>query len=130
MLYLAAVIRFHAEKDVDRHEWQAVTDGYTYALCPDDDLDAAIVSWHWHPRRASWSLPHIHVSWEEGPIDDFKRVHLPTSVVSFEQVLLFLMRDPRIKAIPAKRDAAEYLERTVERLGNGLIWPIDPSETE
>ena len=130
VLYLALVIVFHAERDEDGRAWQVVVDKYSYALCLNDDLNAEIVAWHWHPKMDSRSLPHIHVQWKEGPIDDFGRVHFPTSQVTFEQVLLFLMQDRRIKAIPAASDAAEYLEQKDARLGKGLVWLPRWSETE
>ena len=105
-------------------------DKYYYTLCLDDDLDAEIVAWHWHPET-DWCLPHIHVCWKEGPIDDFGRVHFPTSHVSYAQVLLFLMRDRRrIKAIAAGSDAAEYLEQKVAPFGEGQRWSPGWSETE
>ena len=129
VLFLAPVFAFHAEREADRRAWQVVIDRYYYTLCRDDDLTAEIVAWHWHPET-DWWLPHIHVNWKEGPIDDFGQVHFPTSRVTLEQVLLFLMQDRRIKAVADGSDAAEYLEQKDARLGKGLVWLPRWSENE
>lgn len=128
-LYLAAVFGFHAEKEEGRRAWRVVLDSYYYALCLNDDLDAEMVAWHWHPGT-DWWLPHVHVHWREAPIDDFGRVHIPTSYVTFEQVLLFLMQDRRIQAVAHVGDATEYFAQKLAESRRGGMWFAESYETE
>jgi hypothetical protein len=82
-----------------QHEYRAHALSYIYTLFLPEDRE--FISWHWHPEGAGANpSPHMHVFVDHGDMGaGFRRLHVPTGRVSFEQVVRFLVEelevDPR-----------------------------------
>jgi hypothetical protein len=67
--------------------WSVAVVGYEYAY---DDADGReIIAYHWHPEgRSLVGTPHLHLGYGAGVARlELQRTHLPTGMVSIEQVL-------------------------------------------
>jgi len=91
---LKAAQRFEVVPD-DRFEgeWKVATRGYLYDLAiemPSGRVTRELASWHWHPPGRA--RPHLHV-YAEHPIPgvSFRRLHLPTGRVAFEEIVRLLI---------------------------------------
>lgn len=97
-VYLWAAQRFRYEKSRRfLGEWKVQTMQYIYTVGggPNQDTDA-FAAWHWHP--AVREECHLHVYHDDELIGPLRKMHLPTTRVSFEQILGFLIADLGVRA--------------------------------
>jgi len=72
---------------------KAVVSKYIYSLRIGADEPGEFVTWHWHPEVGGPPDPHVHVRGENGDVPGLRDMHVPTSRVFLEDVLLFAVRD-------------------------------------
>lgn len=94
--YLYAYLRFGFEVDERpglEGGTKAVTREYIYSLRVGRDDAGEVLTWHWHPGIPDAPDPHLHVRADHQDVPGLDRMHLPTSRVFFEDVLLFAIRN-------------------------------------
>jgi hypothetical protein len=117
-LYHRYIVR---EAGGDRGPWTASTVEYVYEVS--DDGGDPIAAWHWHPetRRAEDAVqwPHLHVHAARETLT-LHRLHLPTSRVSLEAVVRFLVED--LDVIARRADWSAILDRHEEAFRRSRTW--------
>ena len=115
-LYLRALISFEFENDTrNRGDRKVGTRGYTHSISRERD-SAELFRWEWHPDIEDAPHAHLHVTSD----DDFgavgvplRKLHLPSSRVSFEQIVTFAVNDLGAEILDAEAGAqietAHYL---------------------
>lgn len=121
--YLAATVEFDMEKD-RRSGYEggtkAVVRKYIYAIQADQHPDSELVSWHWHPAISpEHPHPHIHVKADHEDLPGLRDMHLPSWRVTFEDVLLFAIRDLKVGV---QEGAAANIQASVERTRRYASW--------
>lgn len=94
--YLHAYLRFDFETDRrPSHEGgtKVVTREYIYSLRVGADEEGEVLTWHWHPNVGGAPDPHVHVRADHDDVPGLRDLHLPTSRVFFEDILLFAVRN-------------------------------------
>ncbi len=105
-LYLGATQSFRMRRD--KGQWRVTTEEYIYNVGELEQTRDYMLAWHWHPNQRPEC--HMHVKAEpSGPIK-FDGKHLPTSRVSFEEVLRFLITECDVQPVEAEWHA--MLEET------------------
>lgn len=90
---------FHFEKDLRYPgEWKVSTDGYAYHVWVPGESDEELFQWHWHPQRHREDC-HLHVAVSNDVLPDLHKKHIPSHRISFEEVLLFLIREMGVEPI-------------------------------
>jgi hypothetical protein len=127
-LFLFASQAFHFERRSGLlSDWKVATDQYIYNVRGTADGNPAhqLVEWHWHPavRREC----HVHVNGALPGGFHLGGAHLPTGRVSFEQVLLFLIRE--FGVVPQNEHWAETLEANHDLQAKYRTWegPTKPT---
>lgn len=122
-IYLWAAQRFAYEKS-GRFvgEWKVRTLQYMYTVGagPNQATDA-ICAWHWHPEVRDDC--HLHIYQEDGILGPLNRLHVPTSRVSFEQVLTFAILD---LGVQGRAGWEEVMKDSERRFGEYRTWPTTP----
>lgn len=75
-----------------RPQWQVRITGYQYMVADPDDRE--ILSYHLHPGQALSDAPHLHLKGH--PLRELQKAHLPTSHVTLESFIRFLIRDLQV----------------------------------
>ncbi len=118
-LYLRATQEFHyGDHPEFPGERKVVTDAYAYTLSESADLTAELLAWHWQPEGGQG--PHMHVGRAHPRLGELGRLHVPSGRVALEEVLLFAIDD--LGVVPARPDAAEVLDETLERFRRYRSW--------
>lgn len=104
-------------------EFKVSTQAYVYSLTPDAEQRGKLLNWHWHPQTRP--APHLHVHADAESLPLLGRLHLPSSRVSFEAVVRFLLTD--LGAPPAREDAAAVLDDTEGRFVRYRTWHVAPA---
>lgn len=127
-LFLTAGQLFHfTDHPVYTGERKVSTDAYSYHVRSSDIPNGEMFQWHWHPDVEGRSECHIHIGAVHEPRGHLGRLHVPTSRVSFEQVLLFLIHE--LGVVPIREDWQDVLQDTEKRfeeyrsLGRGSLHP-------
>lgn len=94
--------------------WSVSTAGYRYIVQSGDARDE-LVAWHWHPQSTR-EKTHLHVY--DGPLN---RLHLPTSRVSIESVIEFLIRD--LGVATQRSDWEDVLDEAHTNFVKYRSWP-------
>lgn len=104
-VYLAANQSFTYEKH-GRFvgEYKVKTLGYIYAVGLGPSREDTIVAWHWHPENRPDCHAHVYAPHDLLP-EGLAELHIPTSRVSMEQVLRFLIQDLGVRARTGWEDA-------------------------
>jgi hypothetical protein len=108
-LYLFASQAFHFERRAKLlSDWKVSSDQYIYNVRSSGDGDPAsqLIEWHWHPDIRPEC--HIHVNGALPGGFHLGGAHLPSGRVSFEQVLLFLLRE--LDVVPRQADWGATLQ--------------------
>jgi hypothetical protein len=96
------------------------TIGYQYQVLHNAD---PLIDFHYHPRGLGdeGRVPycHTHVTLEDKSWPNFRKLHIPSCRLAFEDVLMLLVEDFRL---PAKDGAIEALLRQRRRFENGQTW--------
>lgn len=99
--------------DPERGPWKASTVAYFYRV--EDGEGGELASWHWHPHIERAPRPHAHVA---GPLAS---MHLPTSRVSIEDVLGFVITE--LEAVPQRTDWRDVLDTARQAFEQWRSWP-------
>lgn len=94
-VYFNGSLMYEFEKDTrPGHEGgvKVIVRKYIYSLRIGSDLDGEFLTWHWHPEVGE-PTPHVHVRAEHVDVPGLRDMHVPTSRVFLEDVLLFAVRD-------------------------------------
>lgn len=95
-IYLRSLISFEFEDDPKvKGDRKVGTRGYSHTVSLAEDGEI-LLRWEWHPENPRCATTHLHVGFEQHHPDDgvpFSRLHLPTSRVTFEQVVEFVIDD-------------------------------------
>lgn len=92
-VFLHATMEFEMEpdrRDPHRGGMKVGVREYIFALRADRTPESEFLAWHWHPDVVKHAEPHVHAKANHPDVADFGRLHVPTSRVFFEDVLLFL----------------------------------------
>jgi hypothetical protein len=92
-IFLHATLAFEFERDrreEHRGRWKVGIREYIYSLRSDRAPEHEFLAWHWHPTVARKPEPHAHSKSQHPDIPDFDQLHIPTSRIFFEDILLFL----------------------------------------
>jgi hypothetical protein len=93
---LVAAMRFRVIEDPSNGPFRVSTLEYIYDIVVESAGSPAGTSallWHWHPKTTpDIQEPHLHVKsgWADVHIDRLTGAHIPTSRVTFEDVLMFM----------------------------------------
>jgi hypothetical protein len=101
------------------NNWRVHTSAYYYRL--DDETDAEILSYHWHPENEEDRDPHLHL--KKGAMigrEELQRAHLPTGRVAIERVILFVIREFGVR--PMRPDWEEILLTNVDLFERYRTW--------
>lgn len=91
---------------------------YIYTLTGEDKPDERWLEWHWHPSLRP--EPHCHVHLPHPSLGDLPDLHLPTSRVSFEEIVRFLIEDLGVRA---SADWQATLKTSQDRYQKYRRWP-------
>lgn len=108
-LYLAATLSYGFH--VVERDHRVNTKKYIYTVSESADLATELFAWHWHPPDRSET--HLHVA-------GYKKLHVPTGRVSFEQIAHFLISDMNVA--PRKTDWEAVLAAAHERHLQFRTW--------
>jgi hypothetical protein len=115
--YLFAYLRFGFEVDERpglEGGTKAVTREYIYSLRVGRDEAGEVIAWHWHPGIPAAPDPHVHVRATHPDVPTLSDLHIPTSRVFFEDVLLFAIRNLGVRCQEGGRENLEEMRlRTV-----------------
>ena len=118
-LYLRATQEFHYDDHPDfPGERKVVIDAYAYTLSESAELTAELLAWHWQPEDGQG--PHMHIGRAHPRLGELGRFHVPSGRVALEEVLRFAVDD--LGVIPARPDAREVLDETLERFRRYRSW--------
>ena len=113
-LFLSASLAFEFEPDYrEGHKGgvKAVTRKYIYGLRTGRDEADEFLAWHWHPENRA--QPHVHIRTNHPDVAGLPGMHIPTSRVFFEDVLLFAVSELDATCRDGAQDLlAESLRRT------------------
>ncbi len=124
-LFFAAGQLYNIGPHPDRpNEFKVKTHEYIYSLSPDEKLATKLVDWHWHPY--SKPQPHLHVAGAHAAVGPLDRLHLPTSRVSFEAIVRFLIQD--LGVAPQRDDWVDVLDETERRYREHRTWSDAPTD--
>ena len=121
--YLYAYLRFGFDVD-DRPGLEGgskvVTREYIYSLRVGHDSGGEVLTWHWHPGIPDAPDPHLHVRGvDHVDVPGLSDMHLPTSRVFFEDVLLFGIRNLGVRC---QEGGVENLEEMRLRTVRYASW--------
>jgi hypothetical protein len=105
-LYLTATHSFRMRQD--KRDWRVSTQEYIYNISDREDTRDYMFAWHWHPNQ--WPECHMHVNAELSNGMKLDRKHIPTTRISLEVALRFLVTDCGV--VPAKPDWQKTLDHT------------------
>jgi hypothetical protein len=103
--------------------FKATTTSYSYELIvKKDSALQTIAEFHWHPettKNLKW--PHVHIKGNtaEGDLD---RKHFPTSRITIEDFIRFLIRDFEVKPRLEHSEWKEILTRNKRAFVNSASW--------
>jgi len=101
-LSFAITVYFDFERDESHDLWSIVITGYLYTV--EDLAGRSLVAYHWHPSgqsRVKWQHLHLGPAAEVGR-KPLLQAHLPTSVVTLNEILRMLIEDLGVQ--PLRRD--------------------------
>lgn len=94
------------------------TTSYNYSVR--DKNDKELLRYDWHPDvDPAVKYPHLHI--EDSAL---KKLHLPTSRITVEQVLRLLITQFNVK--PRRRDWQAILETGMRNFEDHCSWRIEP----
>jgi len=104
-------VNYRALHASDRRTWTATIASYRYGLYDRDGHE--VLSYHWHPDTYShMTTPHLHLgggvaAWRP----DFAKAHIPTGLVTLEDVLLLAIEELILDVEPLRADWRDILIR-------------------
>jgi hypothetical protein len=119
-LFLSAILAFEFELDTrEGHKggMKAAIRKYIYSLRTGRDEADEFVSWHWHPENRL--QPHVHVRAGHSDVAGLRDMHIPTSRVFFEDVLLFAITELNATC---REGAVELLAESRRRTHDWATW--------
>jgi hypothetical protein len=101
-------------------QWGASTTAYYYTI---DDNRGEIIAWHWHPNTG-FPYPHLHMGSRATP----RQVHTPTSRVSIEAVIRYLIDELGVAPLREHReDWREMLAEVEQAFIDNRTWHAHPN---
>jgi hypothetical protein len=106
---------------IQKREWRMSTQQYIYNVSATADTHDYLFAWHWHPKLGPVQC-HLHVDAKLANDMGLTKKHLPTSRVTFEDVLWFLIDE--FDVYPAKElvECQRVLKETRERHEKARHW--------
>lgn len=120
--YFYGAVRFDFEKDTrDSHEggMKVVTREYVYSLRIGPHEEGEVITWHWHPAIADAAEPHVHVRALHEDVPGLRDLHIPTSRVFLEDVLIFAVQGLGVRC---REGGLEELHKIRRRTRNWATW--------
>jgi hypothetical protein len=109
------------EVEGNRGPWNASTVEYVYEIS--DERDDLIAAWHWHPSTTQTDdqirWPHVHAYGARDRLT-LHKPHLPTSRISIEAVIRFLIQD--LDVVPRRIDWDSTLIRNEKAFRRLRSW--------
>lgn len=106
-LALRVLVEYAAEEG-EPVRWTVRTAGYRYEFQHADG--PTLLAYHWHPVGISpITTPHLHLAGTLGGID-LSKAHLPTGLVTLQDVLRFAIAD--LGVLPLRNDWSAVLEES------------------
>ena len=99
-------------------EYKVFTDAYIYRVRYSETPEGALFAWHWHPLARPEC--HIHIGAPHATATDLHKKHVPAGRVSFEEVLLFLIREMGVS--PIKPTWQDDLGDSLQRFETYRSW--------
>jgi len=69
---------------------------------------ANLIRFEWHPLRHEIRFPHLHVQGQAGPVRIDQKLHIPTGIVPFSQVIRFLIEE--LDVLPIRPDWRQIVD--------------------
>lgn len=102
---------------IERKQFKARTQEYSYRLLENVDEEREILSYHWHPNDPGVKYPHLHIR-------EVKRIHFPTSRVCLEDFVALLFRDYAVKPNLSHAECKRILEKNKKSFEKWATWKV------
>jgi hypothetical protein len=100
---------------------------YIYSLGVGTEDDAEVIAWHWHPRVENQPEPYVYVRAMHDDVPGLARLHIPTSRIFLQDVLLFAVDNLGARTREGGRDG---LVRARDRIRRWATWGTAPRSQE
>jgi hypothetical protein len=106
--------------------FRVTTDAWHYVILDADENE--IISYHWNPR-GSTETPHLHIravlfDKSNHPLaKGFSKLHLPTSRISIEQIVRFLLTDLKVMSRLGEEEWKKILDKGEREFQAKRSWP-------
>ena len=107
-MYLTATQSFRVRWH--KKQWKVSTEEYIYNVAELEDTRDYMLAWHWHPNQRPEC--HMHVNAQLGNAMTLAKKHIPTSRISFEEVLRFLIAECDVEPAKEENELRRVLEET------------------
>jgi hypothetical protein len=119
---LSAYLLFEFERDQRESHvggMKVITREYIYSLRTAPEEEAELITWHWHPAVKGAPHPHVHVRADREDVPGLRDMHIPTSRVFFEDVLLFAIEN---LSVTCRQGGQDSLRESLRRTRNWASW--------
>jgi hypothetical protein len=97
--------------------WKVTTTKYLFSLRAGREDADELFAWHWN--SGDWPEPHVHVMAQHTELPGLDQLHIPTSRVFFEDVLLFAINE---LGATCREGAVPQLEESRRRTRKFAGW--------